>query len=48
MKKRYVCAICGRRLNAEQAVYSRFTGNRYCRPDVGHLQRRHTPKEVEA
>jgi hypothetical protein len=29
--KRYPCARCGRRDKAERMVFSRTTGNRYCR-----------------
>ena len=29
---RYTCGLCGRKVTAEESVYSRFTGNRYCTP----------------
>ena len=32
---RYPCGLCKRKFRAEQMVYLRFTGNRYCRPGVG-------------
>ena len=27
----YRCAVCGRTVTAESAIYSSHTGNRYCR-----------------
>ncbi len=36
----YPCAICGRTITAAEAVYSRFSGRRFCSPAIGHLKRR--------
>ncbi|MCR4341849.1 MAG: hypothetical protein NUW01_18390 [Gemmatimonadaceae bacterium] len=36
----YPCAVCGREITAAQAVYSKFTGRRFCSPAIGHLKRR--------
>ena len=38
----YPCAVCGREITAAQAVYSRFSGRRFCSPTIGHLKRRKT------
>jgi hypothetical protein len=28
--RRYVCGVCGRKITADQSVYSKFTRARYC------------------
>ena len=36
----YPCAVCGREITAAQAVYSNWSGRRFCSPTIGHLKRR--------
>ena len=38
----YPCAIYGREITAVQAVYSKWSGRRFCSPTIGHLGRRKT------
>lgn len=37
---RYECGVCGKRITAEQAIYSRHTGARYCAFDTDACRKR--------
>ncbi len=49
--KRYPCALCGRRLDAEQMIWSRYTKQRYCGIDLARCEdkaHRRRRKNLEA
>lgn len=48
-RRLYECASCGRKRPADQMLYSRHTGKRYCRFDFNHcvtLGRRKRKREA--